>query len=327
MVNQELIEKLLKYLEKVKTLDQVCKALDMNEYEVLSLVRQIREQGVNIVRETKDDGIYLFNQGDRTLSEESVQRFKTDNLNQFKFIAISDTRLGSKSQQLSILNDIYKKGHDMGYDKVIHCGNISSGIYALTNIDAGNNFLDDSGRQIDYIAEVYPEIEGMETYFITGKLDDQHIKKNKINIGKRLADLRSDMIFLGDNLANVYIDKARMQVMNSKLAKTYTVSYRPQQQVDSFRSEDKPDILLFGGLLQMDKLNYRHVQCLSVPSVCATTREMNEKRYSNTVGAWYVTVVTDDKGNFVTLDTLGSPYYKTAKDDYLNAKVLKKVNK
>ena len=80
--------------------------------------------------------------------------------------------------------------------------------------------------------------------------------------------------------------------MSSKLNKTYTVSYRPQQQMDSYRSEDKPDILLMGGLLQMEKFTYRNVCCITVPSVCATTKEMAEKRYSNTVGAWFITVKT-----------------------------------
>ena len=114
-----------------------------------------------------------------------------------------------------------------------------------------------------------------------------------------------------------------MLVFNPKLIKTYTVSYRPQQQVDSFRSEDKPDILLYGGLLQMEKFTYRNVKCISVPSVCATTREMSDKRYSNTIGAWYVTVKTDRYGKLKSVNAFDSVYYKTNKDDYIKSKVLK----
>ena len=46
----------------------------------------------------------------------------------------------------------------------------------------------------------------------------------------------------------------------------------------------------------MEKFTYRNVKCISVPSVVATTKEMNEKRYSNTVGAWYITIRTNKKG-------------------------------
>ena len=111
-----------------------------------------------------------------------------------------------------------------------------------------------------------------------------------------------------------------MQVLNSILAKTYTVSYRIQQQIDSFRSEDKPDILLLGGLLQMEKLTHRGVAGLSIPSVCATTDEMNEKRHANTIGAWYITVKTDQKGNLESINALDSVYYVTDKDEYKSKK-------
>ena len=131
------------------------------------------------------------------------------------------------------------------------------------------------------------------------------------------------MVYLGHTSCNIQIDKTNMLVFSPKLEKTYTVSYRPQQQIDSFRSEDKPDILLYGGLLQMEKMTYRSVKCISVPSVCATTKEMSDKRYANTVGAWYVTVTTDKYGNLLNVRAIDSVYYKTNKDDYTKRKVLK----
>ena len=264
----------------------------------------------------------MINMGDIEYHEKNTYDFATNNENEFKFIAISDTRLGSKYQQLSILNDIYQKGYDNGYDNVILCGNISAGLYRISDLYSETNFINDTQSQIDYIVENYPEVEGMTTYFITGKTDDKHLKQEKISIGKKIADRRKDMIFLGENSCDVTIDNVVMQVLGNKLGKTYTVSYRTQQQVDSFRSEDKPDILLYGGLLQMEKFTYRSVNCISVPSVCATTKEMTEKRFSNTIGAWYVTVKTNEKGMLESVKAISSPYYVTAKDDYIKARPL-----
>ena len=273
----------------------------------------------------KDDDIYLFNHGERELSKDNRYQFYTDENNEFKFVAISDTRFGSKYQQLTILNDIYLKAYEMGYRNVILCGNISEGLFSVTNTYSDTNFLADTLEQVDYITQYYPYVDGMKTYFITGIKDEKHLKNNKINIGKRISDLREDMIYLGHNSCNIEIDKANMLVFSPKLEKTYTVSYRPQQQVDSFRSEDKPDILLYGGLLQMEKMTYRSVKCISVPSVCATTKEMSDKRYANTVGAWYITVTTDKYGNLLNVRAIDSVYYKTNKDDYTKRKVLKLV--
>ncbi len=320
--NDEDVKKFLKLIEKEKGIDKICEEMNLTSLEVLSLVNYVKKNGINVAIKKTPDNIYMMYMGDVQYKEKNTYNFSTDESNEFNFIVISDTRLGSKSQQLSILNDIYLKGQKMGYDKVILCGNISAGIYSLSDIYAESNFVDDTYSQIDYIVNNYPRLDGMKTYFITGKTDNKHLKNEKVNIGKRISEKRDDMIYLGENSCEVMIDNVVMQVLNAKLGKTYTVSYRPQQQIDSYRSEDKPDILLYGGLLQMEKFNYRNVTCISVPSVVATTKEMTEKRYSNTIGACYVTVRTDQKGNLDSVRVLFSPYYVTNKDDYLKAKPL-----
>ncbi len=326
MENKNLLEKLKKLSEKEISLSMLCEELKLNAYEILALASELRKEGINIATKKLDDDIYMFNRGEGDSKNKNNYEFETDENNEFKFIVISDTRIGSKSQQLSILNDIYLKGYEMGYKNVIHLGNISEGLYSMTNVYSESNFLDDSLAQVDYIINYYPYIEGMKTYFITGQKDEKHLKNNKINIGKRISDVRDDMVYLGFTSCNIEIDKAKMLLFNPKLAKTYTVSYRPQQQIDSFRSEDKPDILLYGGLLQMEKFTYRNVECISVPSVCATTKEMSDKRYSNTIGAWYVTVQTNKYGYLMNVKAVDSVYYKTNKDDYIKPKVLKLTN-
>ena len=320
MVNEELLENLKTITQKETSLSSLCKTFELSEYEVLGLVRQLRDDGINIIVKKHDDDMYLYNLGEKENVNDNEMIFKTDENNEFKFVAISDTRIGSKSQQLSILHDIYQKAAEMGYKNVIHCGNFTEGLYTDKNEYFDTTFLDDSQVQVDYITQNYPKYEGIKTYFITGAKDQKHMTKNNINIGRRINNARPDLIYLGQNSSNVFIDNAKMQIFNPKLAKTYTVSYRPQQQIDSYRSEDKPDILLYGGLLQMEKFTHRGVACISIPSVCATTEEMNEKRYANTVGAWYVTVKTDEKGNLKSIKAIDSVYYQTDKNDYKNKK-------
>jgi len=315
-------EQLRNLCVKEKNIFELCGELELNEYEVLFLVRELRKDGINISTKVYDDDLYLYDLGERDYDEEFNYNLLTDDNNEFKFVAISDTRFGSKSQQLSILNDIYSKAYDLGYKNVIHCGNLTEGLYSISNVYADTLFLDDTLRQVDYIIKHYPNLPGIKTYFITGSKDEKHLKNNKINIGKRISESREDMIYLGYNSCSLNVDNTSVFIFNPKLGKTYTVSYRAQQQIDSFRSEDKPDILLYGGLLQMEKFNYRNVNCISVPSVCATTKEMSDKRYSNTVGAWYVTIKTDSKGYFDSVRAMDSVYYSTNKNDYLKPKTL-----
>lgn len=323
MDREKIKSKLREYCSKERNISELCNKLKLNDYQILDMVRELRGQGINIVTKVYDDDLYLYDNGERDSKHSYNQSFFTDENHEFKFVAISDTRFGSIYQQLSILNDIYTKAYANGYTNVIHCGDLSEGIYPIDNIYNDTVFLDDTLRQVDYISRYYPKVEGIKTYFITSTKDETHLKKNKINIGKRISSLRDDLIYLGFNSCNLTIDNVKMMIFNPKLGKTYTVSYRPQQQIDSFRSEDKPDILLYGGLLQMEKFKHRGVIGISVPSVCATTKEMTDKRYSNTVGALYITVKTDDKGKLESVKVLDSIYYSTIDDDYHKAKMLK----
>ena len=318
-------EELLNLIKKEKHISKVSEKLEISEFEVLGLVHDLINEGYNIIVKQYDDGFHLLNQGDKIDKDISKYSFVTDDENEFKFVAISDTRLGSKSQQLAILNDIYRKAKEMGINNVLLCGNISAGLKPMT--DTESNFIDDTKAQIDYIIANYPKVEGITTYFISGKLDDKHFSTNNINIGKRISDEREDMVYLGEDICDISIDdNTQMQVINSKLVKTYTSSYRTQQTIDAYRSEDKPDILLYGGLLQMEKYTRRGVNTISVPSVCATDNEMKSKRYANTIGAWFVTVKTDDKGKLDKLTAIASPYYISNKKDYEGTKIKSSLN-
>ena len=116
--SNEEINKLLNFIEKEKQISAICTEMEMNALEVLGLVSYIKEQGINIAIKNAYDEISMVNMGDLEFHEKNTYNFLTDKNNEFKFIAISDTRLGSKSQQLSILNDIYLKTPDKKYGKV-----------------------------------------------------------------------------------------------------------------------------------------------------------------------------------------------------------------
>lgn len=323
---EELLIKLSELAKKEIKIEDACSKLNLTKLEILSLVNELKSNNTNILKRKYDDGIYLFNKGEKFNSNDEILKFKTDENHEFKFVAISDLRIGSKSQQLSILNDIYQKAYDMGYRNVIICGNLTEGLYKATSEYADTVFLDDTLGQIEYIIENFPKIEGMKTYFITGKKDKEHMKKNMINIGKRISEIRKDMFYLGDGECKLFVDNTNINITSSKLSKTYTLSYRPQKYIDSLRSEDKPDIIIGGGLLQMEKFNYRDIDFISVPSVCATTKEMDDNASSNTIGAWYMTIKTNEKGKLDKIDAIDSVYYRTIKEDYKSSKVLEIID-
>ena len=306
------------------SLSDICEQLEIKEIEALGLKRLAREMGFGIVSEQVGDDIIFYNQGE-IKDVENILKFNTDSNNEFKFLAISNTLFGNKAQQLSILKDIYKKAKEDGINAIFLCGNVSGKSYTLDDKYCDSNFISEKENQIDYIIENYPKEEGITTYFITGLQDD----KKKISVGKRISEARDDMVYLGNISSNIMVDNVNIKLISSPVKQAYTVSHHPQQFAKCFRSEDKPDILLLGGLNQLDHIYYREVNVLSIPSLAATTKEMEDKRRSNTVGAVAVKVQTDKKGKLdkkhgVVFTSI--PYYVTNKDDYkINNKPIIKV--
>ena len=103
MNKSELKEELRELCAKERNIHDICIELELNEYEVLALVRELRNDGINIIAKVYDDDLYLFDLGERDLSFDFNYNLTTDMNNEFRFVAISDTRIGSKQQQLSIL--------------------------------------------------------------------------------------------------------------------------------------------------------------------------------------------------------------------------------
>lgn len=98
-MNTELLEKFKELCSKEISLSEVCRTLKLNSFQVLSLVNELRNSGINIVTKMFDDDIYMFNNGEREVTEEYSYNLKTDNNNEFKFMAISDTYFGSKDRK------------------------------------------------------------------------------------------------------------------------------------------------------------------------------------------------------------------------------------
>lgn len=307
------IEKSLKFLsEKFK----------MTEEKILGIVNILKSEGINIVIVKKDDGIYLLNQGDVKYNREYEYHFDTNENNTKSFLVLSDTMLGSIFHQKSILNNLYDNAYKNGIRDVLIVGNITSGLYSLSDEMINTIVAKDTISQSEYVVNNFPFIEGVNTYFITGKKDQTHLTKNKIDIGKQISSKRKDLIYLGNQRCMVYVDNVKMLMISRNQRKTYTQSYRAQKMIDAMRSENKPDIILYGGLLQAENYTYRNVDVLSIPSVCASTWEMENKEYSNTIGGWQIKITTDRYGKLKKLETLNDIYYKTTENDYLKTKTL-----
>ena len=94
MEDKEILKMIQELTKKEISISQVSDEMSMNQLEVLGMIGILREKGINIAIRKKDDDIYLFNHGERELSKSNKYEFHTDENNEFKFVAISYTRIG-----------------------------------------------------------------------------------------------------------------------------------------------------------------------------------------------------------------------------------------
>lgn len=314
------------YTRKERSCDDVCKKFDITILEFLATTRRLKASGINIIVSGKGEDATVLNLDERNLNGDNIYTIDIGNDTEFRSLLISDTRLGSKYQQLSRLNDAYLQAWDLGYNKVILLGDISEGLYSKKNPYYQTLFLDTTESQIEYIINNYPYIEGMTTYFITGDQDRTHTTTNGIDIGRAIGEERSDMIYLGNMRCLLNIRKMTVLAQHLKIGafdRAKTVSLKPQDFISAMRSEDRVDMILDGHLLVDQQLTERGMNEIAVPSLVATTPRIKSNAVPHNVGYILLNTTLTKDGKFKEKEATFAPYYQTDKDDYSKVKTLK----
>ena len=63
MENKAKLDRIKELTKKEISLSEISRQLEINEYEVMALVRELRLTGINIVTQQRDDDIYMYNHG------------------------------------------------------------------------------------------------------------------------------------------------------------------------------------------------------------------------------------------------------------------------
>ncbi len=329
---EELLQQIKeKLLTKEYSVASLAHEFNISETEVMGLVRILKNGGENINIAKRKDGIYIENFGDNTINNHNTKTI-INNEETCKILLISDTRLCSKFEQISILNNIYSIANEMGIKTVLHLGDITEGIYSGKKRIYNQGIIHHNpDTQALYVKNNYPYIKGMTTYFITGEHDLSFLKKAKEDVGEDIANLREDLVYLGQKNCMIYLQDEdghkpiTIDMRHPEGKIPYTISYTPQKIVDAMRCEERPDILNFGHFLVQDTFIHQDVLVNQVPSVTATTPEMVDNGNTNIVGATILTLhfdVSKSKRKLVKVDKMFLNYREVYPDDYAKFKPL-----
>lgn len=234
------------------------------------------------------------------------------------FGLIGDTHFGSKYVQMTYLNDFYDICAKQGITEVYHTGDITDG----ENMRPGHayeNYVHGADEHIKEIERLYPYRKGITTHFITGNHDASFRKSCGLDIGNLIQSRRSDLKYLGRDVANINItNNVTMQLRHPWSASAYALSYRSQKIVESMEASylDKPAILCIGHFHKMEYLYYHNVHVFQTGCFQGATPFTTGKGISISMGGWIIAVELDSENKLKSITPTAIVFDEPIKEDY-----------
>ena len=324
LTEEEILEKLKYRLIKGENVSTLCRDLKISDVSLFGYIRNLKDTSININLTNKSGDMFLKINNSPDYSKENIYNIKEDINDTTKIGVISDLRFGSKNEQISLLNDMYKKFALDGVKYVIIAGNLLEGKYNSNDERTYGKSLitNDSYAQAEHLIEYFPKVEGIKTLFITG--DTDHTWNKELNVGEYIASSRDDMIYLGPKSCTINLNNVSFRVENlKKTGESYTIAYPPQKYSRSMASHEDYDFILIGGTLTaQDFPQIRDTRIFTIPSVVERTPKMKAASQQNEMGSYEFEITFNKLGKLKRLVPLLSPYYVPSKEGYLSIKPL-----
>jgi UDP-2,3-diacylglucosamine pyrophosphatase LpxH/biotin operon repressor len=310
----ELKDRLLKHLVKERSVTYLLDKLGAERMDILGTIQELQMKGYQVVGFERDGEEYFklekkVPNAKNTYSHRQVGR-------EFKIGLVSDTHLGSKYQQLQHLHHFYEYAVGEGVTDFYHVGDISDGFYQHRPGAVYEVFKHGFTDQLDYIADVYPQYDGVTTHFITGNHDATHFYNGGANLGAMLELKRDDLVYLGHNFAKVWLtDFVDMNLVHPTDGTSYSVSLKAQQRIDKAAGAQKSKILLIGHYHKMDIVYHKQTWAFTMPSFFGQSSFMEGKNLESIIGGIILNVKVDAYGDLISI-VPEMVMYDEIKEDY-----------
>lgn len=291
---KELFDRIYLLTKKERTLSEMCDILEMKDYEVLGLISLMKDNGYVI---DYIDGKIIRSQSD-FVNKEGF--FIPKDSHHIKFLALADTHLSSKWDRMPLIEKAYEIAEKENCDFVTHSGDILEGDFHNKRPDHIYQVRALGMEQVEYAIEKYPKSK-LSTYFITGNHDLTFVKTCGADVGKMIAKERKDLIYLGQDLADLKFEKIKIRLRHGAGSASYSKSYKLQKYCETLPIDDIPSIILQGHFHFSGFFKNRDIYCFNVPSLQGYTPFAKAMGMESEMGFWLIDLYTDDKGNINNL--------------------------
>ena len=294
--NIEYITRLYRYMRHGTSVEDFMLKYHIKSTELKGLLELCRIYGKNIDIIEKN-GTLIFDKPTTRTFITTKPDLTGEKLIHTEICVVSDTHLGNIHQQLHLLNQIYLEAYNRGITTVLHCGDLVDGNYLNRPEQPRQQFLHGFDEQAGYVVDMYPKVKGITTKYILGSHDETHYKNGQATINNWVSRCRDDMVYIGQDSAAITINGVKIFMDHPGGGSAQSLSYKPQKRIEILESDFKPKILLIGHYHKSYSFVYRNVRGIEVPCLCAKTQFQQKQGLSNVVGAYFLNIYSDSKGN------------------------------
>lgn len=277
-------------------------------------------------KQNSDNYDWIFRNNDDTkeciknpLPRGGISRLEVDPIedNIYKIGIVSDTHLCSRYQQIESLWKFYERCSDRGITTILHAGDLVDGMGVYTD-QIYEVFLHSEDDQTKYAIKNYPEIDGINTVFISGNHDKSFWKKQGSDICYNIASQRPDMIYKGSYQADLDIGPVRICLHHGDGGVTQSISNKLQKYVLSKineKGENAPDAL-FLGHYHVSAALFNYYGMLAVQMPCfqlPTPNYMGRKGMNPDIGGIILDIELFEEGSSIKPEYVR---YKPIENDY-----------
>ena len=324
-------DKMFSQIRNGESVDKICERLGVSLLKFGGIVEELRHRGYDIsIDESSENKVVIKKNKGKT---NMTIKPNIDELKKIRQVWISDTHLCNEAQQLNLINKIYREAAERGIDTVLHFGDVLDGDYHNRPEHQYALFRLGATRQLEYLTNYYPKVEGIETYFITGTHDQTHCKNGGVFVGPAIEDKRPDMHFLGDDMGMYHpLDskKTSIEMFHPGGGCSSSLSYKMQKYIDKMEPGTKPNIIGSGHFHQSHMMAYRNVIAFLIPCLTSKTNFAIRQGLENTMGAYFIDMYVNADGDIEMIEFEEKRFTEKdiKKDDYIKTRqlVLKKDN-
>lgn len=324
-------DKMYSQIRNGESVDKICERLGVSPLKFGGIVEELRHRGYDIsIDESSENKVVIKKNKGKT---NKTIKPNIDELKKIRQVWISDTHLCNEAQQLNLINKIYREAAERGIDTVLHFGDVLDGDYHNRPEHQYALFRLGATRQLEYLTNYYPKVEGIETYFITGTHDQTHCKNGGVFVGPAIEDKRPDMHFLGDDMGMYHpLDskKTSIEMFHPGGGCSSSLSYKMQKYIDKMEPGTKPNIIGSGHFHQSHMMAYRNVIAFLIPCLTSKTNFAIRQGLENTMGAYFIDMYVNADGDIEMIEFEEKRFTEKdiKKDDYIKTRqlVLKKDN-